>query len=98
MPLAVVVALPVRPPAQPRLGEDLLVDLPRLAQRDLRLEMINLPTPLLGHAAQEDVFPIGTHVAPACPPTSKAKGPIVESPPNRCNHPIASPRSLLKKA
>ena len=57
--LAVVVALAVGAAAQACLGEDFLVDLPGLAQDDLRLELVDLLRPERRHIAGELFLPTG---------------------------------------
>ncbi len=49
--LPVVVALAIGPAAQARLGEQLLLDLPLLAQFDLSLENVDLARPVFAHLA-----------------------------------------------
>ena len=65
MALAVVVALAVGAAAQPRLGEDLLVDLALLAQLDLRLEDVDLLRDCVWQRSREAGLPqsvAGFHV------------------------------------
>ena len=57
MALAIVVALAVGALAQTRLGEDLLVDLALLAQRNLALEDVDVVGPILWHLLQQDGSP-----------------------------------------
>jgi len=42
MPLAVIIPLPIRPPAKPGLGKHLLLNLILLAKRDLRFKEVDL--------------------------------------------------------
>ena len=57
--LPVVVALAIGAAAQAGLGENLFVDLPLLAQLDLRLELVDFATDGLGQLAFEVLFPDG---------------------------------------
>ena len=57
MALAVVVALAVGAAAEPRLGENLLVELALAAQLDLRLEFVNLLREVFGESAHEPLPP-----------------------------------------
>jgi hypothetical protein len=54
--LSVVVALAVDPAPKPRLGEQLLLDLPLLAELDLGLEDVDLARERVGHACRELLF------------------------------------------
>jgi hypothetical protein len=64
---AVVVALPVHTPAKPGLGEDLVVDLALLFERDLTLEEIHLATKLVRDPITKLFFP-RSHEAPVARP------------------------------
>src|SRR5207244_3675528 len=57
MPLPIVIPLPIRPAAEARLGEHFLIDLPRLAQPDLGLELVDLLAPFRRHVPGELFFP-----------------------------------------
>jgi hypothetical protein len=57
VPAAIVITLPVCSPAEARLGEDLFLDLPLLAQRHLRFEDIDFLAPVLGDLPGKLFFP-----------------------------------------
>ena len=58
VPLAVVVALAVGSPAQPRFGEEALVHLALLAQGDFRFEDIQLAGQIFRHLPREFFLPL----------------------------------------
>jgi hypothetical protein len=57
MSMAVVIPLTISTATEPSFGENPLLDLPLLSQRDLRLELVNLPGHIRPNLTFELLFP-----------------------------------------